>query len=397
MRTTATGLLFAMMAVFIATRFAPRAWGWPPYLGAFAEAAMIGGCADWFAVTALFRRPFGLPIPHTAIIPRNRTKIGLALGNFISGEFLSPRILDAKLKAWGPARRLADWLAASGNAAALGERIAAVLADIAPSGAALREVIGEALKRAAAAGPISPLASKLIGHLWADPGAQRLLESGLGIVRDYLADHAETVEAQVARRTWRWIPGWVDRLVAEKITQGLVGGLDDMRLADHPWRVELGAAMERLIDRLAHDPDTIARGEAFKTDLLEDPLLHARLSALWTDIERRLLANPEAMAEIIASAATRALLGLADWLQSDAEACARLDSWLRAAARRALSPRRAAIGAFIAQVVAGWDAREVTEKLELQVGRDLQYIRINGTVVGGLVGLAIYALSRALP
>ena len=396
MRMIATGLLFMMTAVFVGTRFAPRAWGWPPYAGSFAEAAMIGACADWFAVTALFRRPFGLPIPHTAIIPRNREKIGLALGGFISGEFLSPRILDAKLRAWGPAGRLSDWLGAPANAHMLGARIAAVLPEIAPSGTALREVIGEVLKRSAAAGPISPLASKLLAQVWADAGVRRLLENGLGAARDYLASHAGIVEAQVTRRTWRWTPVWVDRLLAAKVTDGLIGGLDDMRLPDNPWRVEFDAAIERLIDRLANDPETIARGEALKGDLLADQLLHSRLSGLWADVERRLMANPSAVADIVSTTVSRALLALASWLQSDAAARARLDGWLRAAARRALAPRRATIGAFVAQVVAGWDAREVVDKLELQVGRDLQYIRINGTLVGGLVGLAIYALSHAL-
>src|SRR5665213_3116093 len=115
MRAIATGLLVAMTVVFVATRLAPPAWLWAGYVGAFAEAAMVGACADWFAVTALFRRPLGLPIPHTAIIPRNKARIGKALGDFIGGEFLTPRVLDRKLKDLGPARRLADWLRDAGN------------------------------------------------------------------------------------------------------------------------------------------------------------------------------------------------------------------------------------------------------------------------------------------
>ena len=396
MRAIATGLLVAMTAVYLATRLAPASWLWAGYVGAFAEASMVGACADWFAVTALFRRPLGLPIPHTAIIPRNKARIGQALGDFIGGEFLTPRVLDRKLRELGPARRLADWLRDAGAVEALSARIADMLPDITPSSPALRGFIGEVARRAARAGPAAPLAAKLLGYLWSDAGAQRLLDRAIDRLGAYLIGHSEFIQARVAGNSWRWMPKWIDRLLAEKLTAGLLRAVGEMRDPAHPWRLEMREAMDRFIARLADDPDFLARGEALKDSLLGDPRLRTHLEAVWAELEERLGVDPSGMAEIIAQALARALTALGEWLDADLSARERLDGWVRVAARRTLSPRRKEIGAFVAQVVAGWDAREVVEKLELHVGKDLQYIRINGALVGGLVGLLIYTASRLI-
>ena len=392
MRALATGLLAAMTAIFVATRFCPVSWIWTGYVAAFAEAAMVGACADWFAVTALFRRPFGLPIPHTAIIPRNKARIGQALGDFIGGEFLTPRVLDAKLREFGPARRLADWLGAPGNVQALSPRLAALAPDIAPSGAVVRGLVGDLARRFADAGPAAPVLGRVLGYLWRDPGARRLLDRLIAAVADFAASREGLIQGQVSGRAWKWLPKFVDDILAERLTRGLLSALQDLRDPAHPWRIEIEAAMERLIEDLSSDPDLMVRVETWKARLLTDPAIRDHLATLWDELASRLGADPDLAEHLIA----RALAALGRWLADDASARARLDTWLRVATRRVLSPRREAIGAFVAQVVAGWDAREVVDKLELQVGRDLQYIRINGTVVGGLVGLTIYTASRAI-
>ena len=392
MRALATGLLAAMTATFVATRFAPPAWTWTGYVAAFAEAAMVGACADWFAVTALFRRPFGLPIPHTAIIPRNKARIGQALGDFIGGEFLTPRVLDARLRAFGPSRRLADWLISPGNVEALSPRLAALAPDIAPSGAAVRSFVGDLVRRLADAGPAAPLLARLLGYVWRDPAARRLLDRVIGLAADFAASREAAIQGQVAGRAWKWLPKVFDDILAERITKGLLGAVQELRDPGHPWRIEIEAAVDRFIDDLSNDPVLIAKVEALKARLLADPTVREHLRALWSELGSRLAADPDLAEHAIA----RALTAFGRWLDADAKSRDRLDGWLRVATRRVLSPRRQAIGAFVAQIVAGWDAREVVEKLELQVGRDLQYIRINGTVVGGLVGLAIYSATRLI-
>ena len=392
MRAFATGLLVAMTAIFVATRFAPVAWAWTGYVAAFAEAAMVGACADWFAVTALFRRPLGLPIPHTAIIPRNKARIGQALGDFIGGEFLTPRVLDAKLREFGPSRRLANWLIAPGNVETLAPRLAALAPDIAPSGAAVRTFVGDLVQRLANAGPAAPLLARLLGYLWHDPGARRLIDRAIATLADFVASREASIQSQVAGRAWKWLPKFVDDILAERITKGLMGAVQDLRDPAHPWRLEIDEAIEGFIVDLGQDAELIARVEALKARLFADPNLRGHLRTLWSELGSRFAADPDLAEHLIA----RALTALGRWLDADLASRDRLDGWLRVATRRVLSPRRQAIGAFVAQVVAGWDAREVVNKLELQVGRDLQYIRINGTVVGGLVGLAIYAVSHFL-
>ena len=262
--------------------------------------------------------------------------------------------------------------------------------DIAPSGAAVRSFVGDLVRRLADSGPAAPVLARLLGYIWRDPGARRLIDRAIAALADFVASREVAIQSHVTGRAWKWLPKFVDDILAERITKGLLDAVQDLRDPDHPWRGEIDAAIDRFIDDLSNDPTLIAKVEALKARLLTDPTVREHLRALWSEVGSRLAADP-ALAE---HAITRALTALGRWLDADAKSRDRLDGWLRVATRRVLSPRRQAIGAFVAQVVAGWDAREVVDKLELHVGRDLQYIRINGTVVGGLVGLVIYAVTR---
>ena len=394
MRALATGLLALMTAIFVASRWAPAHWTWAAYVGAFAEAGMVGACADWFAVTALFRRPLGLPIPHTGIIPRNKDRIGEALGDFLAGNFLTPGVLDHRLKQAEPARRLADWLASGENIDGLATRIAGLLPDMFGSSEQLEALLAEVARRAGGARPIAPLASRILGWLWREPAAQRLFNRLVEALATYMAEHEDFIQTQVAGAAWRWLPKWLDRMLAEKFTGGLLGAVQGLGSPDHPWRADLSAAVEDFIQRLAEDPDYLARGEAIKARFLSDPDLPRRLGRFWDEIGRRLGADPAARQAIVAEVLGRGLRALGQWLAEDPLARDRVDRWIRVVARRTLSSQRQAIGGFVAKVVAGWDAADVADRLELQVGRDLQYIRINGTLVGGLVGLIIFSLSR---
>jgi uncharacterized membrane-anchored protein YjiN (DUF445 family) len=394
MRALATGLLILMTAVFLAARLAPAAWTWAAYVAAFAEAGMVGACADWFAVTALFRKPLGLPIPHTGIIPRNKDRIGEALGDFLANNFLTPGVLDERLRRTQPASGLAGWLSRADRAQMLAERIAAALPHALGPGAELRDLAGEVLGRAARARPVAPLAARLLGWLWREPGVQSLLGQAIQRLADFGRDHEAFIQSRIAGETWKWMPKWLDRLLAEKFTRDLLRAAEELRDPDHPWRVDLVSTVEAFIERLAHDPEFLAQGETLRDRLLSDEALARRLRGLWADLGERLAADPIARDAMVAEALARTLRGVGTWLAEDAEARDRLDRWIRVAARRTLSSQRQAIGQFVAQVVASWDGVEVARRLELQVGRDLQYIRINGTLVGGLVGLAIFALTR---
>ena len=398
MRTIATSLLVLMTLVFVATRFAPPGWIWAAYVGAFAEAAMVGACADWFAVVALFRRPLGLPIPHTAIVPENKRRIGASMGRFITNNFLSPRVAAERLKAVDIVGLSARQLADPRNA----EAIAAVVGRLAPHAIAalpqdaVENWIGAIARRGAEALPAAPLAGRALSILWAEGAGQALLDQGLILIEGALArNHAAIVE-QVRRQSSRWIPKWVDDIIAAKLLQGILGTLEDMRRPDHPWRAELEARIEALIDALAHDPEMRARGEALKREFLDNPAFANQARALWRELEEALQRELPQRAEALTGWALDGLAALSRSLEKDPLRRERLNDGLRRLLLQIVLPRRAEVGDYIAHVVDRWDTTTLVNRLELQVGRDLQYIRINGTLVGGLVGLAIYTITRAV-
>ncbi|HZL00878.1 MAG TPA: DUF445 domain-containing protein [Caulobacteraceae bacterium] len=398
MRLVATGLLVLMAGVFVAASLGARAWSGLPYVRAFAEAGMVGACADWFAVTALFRRPLGLPIPHTAIIPRNKARIGQALGGFIADNFLTVAVLEGKIAELELARWGGAWLGRRHNAERLARRLAALLPGLIgalPPGA-LREAAASGALALIRRAPAAKLASIALAAVWSDGRAQRLLDRGIDALATWVGERKPQIQAKVSEHSYRWLPRWIDRVIAEKIASGLIDIVEEMRDLDHPWRRELRIAVEGYIERLANDPDLGDRAEAFKLRLLADASLSEHAGVLWSEIET-LLASPALDDDgVISGRLTDLIVAVGRWLDANQGAQRQLNGWARMFVRRVVAPRRHQIGLFIAQVVASWDTRNVVDKLELQVGRDLQYIRINGTLVGGLVGLAIFQASRWL-
>ena len=398
MRTIATSLLVLMSIIYMATRLAPAGWRWAPYLGAFAEAGMVGACADWFAVVALFRRPLGLPIPHTAVVPENKRRIGAALGRFIANNFLAPRIAIARLASVDAVGLAARWIEDERNAREITDaaaRLAPYVIDAVPK-EALSEWVSMAARRGVEAVPVALLASRALSILWAQGAARTLLDSSLDFVETTLARNKATIIRKISEQSSRWIPKWVDNMIAAKVIAGLSGSLMEMRAPDHPWREEANAQIEKLIDDLAHDPEMLARGEELKAQILASPVFARQMQALWGELETSLKDDLPRHAEGIAAWVVTALVALGRSLDEDPARRARINRSLRLLALRAVLPRRAEIGAYIAAVVDNWDTATLVSRLELQVGKDLQYIRINGTLVGGIVGLLIFTLSRPL-
>lgn len=402
MKRLATALLALMFVLFVAVTLAQSRW--PDlaaplaYARAFAEAAMVGAIADWFAVVALFRRPFGLPIPHTAIIARNKDRIGRSLGTFITNNFLAPGLVAAKLDSLDAAGRLSRWLSEPATAELLARRAAAM----AP---ALLDALDDDTVRAFARGTMSralgsvqaaPLAARVLSVLVAHGHHQQLFDRFLDVTADFLLRNEGMIRDRVADRSWKWLPRWVDRKMADKVMDGSLDTLAELRDPAHPWRAEFQRATLRFCERLAHDPHLRAQGEALKAEMLRHPLVQDTLDAAWDETRARLRAELSTDEGILRPAIERAVAAMAARLAEDARLRAVLNRWLRRAVERMVVPQRAEIGDFIAGVVERWDTRTLVDKLELQVGRDLQYIRINGTVVGGLVGLVIHTLARVL-
>ena len=393
-RTLATSLLVQMLAILIATSVGVTHWPWLAYVRAFAEAGMIGACADWFAVVALFRHPLGIPIPHTAIVANSKERIGVAIGRFMANNFLSPgvlaeRIRDVDISGWA-----AGWILRGDNARNVAQRAASSLNQALT--ALPREDINAVLSGAVRGGiesvPASPFASKVLSLLWAHGEMQALAERLLAWASSALAKNREAIRAKVSKRTSRLIPKWIDGIVADRIIDGIMRILDEMREPDHPWRIEMTTTVEQLIGDLATKPELIEKGEELKARMLATPAVTGQIDALWVSIENRLEA-PDTRTRMTRML-ERLLTNMATRIQDDAQLRDSVNRWLRVAVLRTVAPRRTEIAYFIRNVVENWDTDTLTERIELTVGRDLQYIRINGTLVGGLVGLIIFAVTQ---
>jgi uncharacterized membrane-anchored protein YjiN (DUF445 family) len=258
--------------------------------------------------------------------------------------------------------------------------------------------LGEFLARVAQRGlesiPVAPLASRIVAVLWAGGAGRLAIERALDFAEHSLKRHKSAITEIVSEQSSRWIPKWVDRMIADRVLAGVLSTLEELRDEDHPWRVELAQTVEKLITDLATDPDMYAVGERLKADVLASPVFLEQAKSLWAEIERGLQLDMHARAEGAARAVEGGLQSFANWLSEDPDRQRRLNRRLRLLLLRMLLPRRAEIGAYVTQVVQNWDADTLVNRLELQVGKDLQYIRINGTLVGGLVGLLIFIASN---
>jgi uncharacterized membrane-anchored protein YjiN (DUF445 family) len=261
MRVIATLLLLLMTGIFIATTAVRIDWFWIPYVRAFAEAGMVGACADWFAVVALFRHPLGLPIPHTAIVPRNKERIGPALGRFITGNFLNTKVAHERLARIDLVGWIKRWLDNPANTARLGRNVGLMLPQIlsAVPAAEIRELLAGIARYGIESVPAAPLASRLLALAWAHGEAQAVLDQALDFAREALARNKDAISQKVSEKSSRWIPRWVDNLIAERVMNGLLATMSAMHDPAHPWRIELRNAVERLIADLATDPGLYAR------------------------------------------------------------------------------------------------------------------------------------------
>jgi uncharacterized membrane-anchored protein YjiN (DUF445 family) len=256
MRTIATLLLFLMTLIFVATTVAKVDWPWLPYLRAFAEAGMVGACADWFAVVALFRHPLGLPIPHTAIVPNNQERIGGALSRFMTNNFLTAPVINERLARVDVVGSLAQWLQQPANTRQFARYLALMLPKVLDSlpRVQIGEALGKLAQQAVTTIPAAPTASKLLQIVWAGGQAEVLIAQAIASSQDYLAANKEYFSGKIAEQSSRWIPKWVDKMIADKVMSGMLSSLAEMRSPKHPWRVELQRTVKQLISQLAEDP-----------------------------------------------------------------------------------------------------------------------------------------------
>ncbi|MFJ9346879.1 DUF445 domain-containing protein [Streptomyces sp. NPDC101237] len=401
MKATATGLLLFVALVYVLARWASGAGAgsWADYVAAAAEAGMVGALADWFAVTALFRHPLGLPIPHTAIIPTKKDQLGVSLGEFVGENFLSGDVVRQRLRAVGIAGRLGAWLAEPKNA----DRVTAELAT-ALRGAltVLRDsdvqaVVGEAITRRADAQEIAPGIGKMLDRVVADGGHRRVVDLVVGRAHDWLELHADSVMDAVQGGAPGWTPRFVDRKVGERVYKELLRFCTEMRdMPSHPARGALDRFLADFANDLQSDTETRARVERLKGEVLGRGEVQDLIASAWTAVRSMIVSAAEDERSELRLRVRASLISLGARMAGEAKVQDKVDSWVEGAAVHVVSTYRTEITSLITETVAGWDAEHTTRKIEAHIGRDLQFIRINGTVVGSLAGVLIFTVSRAL-
>jgi uncharacterized membrane-anchored protein YjiN (DUF445 family) len=398
MKLIAAGLLVAAAVVFTITRLAGGG-GWVGYVEAFAEAAMVGALADWFAVTALFRHPLGLPIPHTAIIPRRKYQIGRSLGEFVEGNFLTREVLGERLAQAGVGRLLGAWLALPVNAARAADGLADALHGTLEvlDDREIQHGLERIVESRVRATPAAPLVGRMIDLAVDGDHHQRLLDAVLVGLGGFLDDNRVMFRERLDRESPWWIPEPVDDRIFEKIYGAVHRFIGDVAgHPEHEVRRSIDARVTSFAERLRHDPALLAKGEELKEELLAHPDARAWLASLWAEAKRAMLhAAADPASELRARMAT-SLQRMGERLLVDAELQAKVDGWVERSVSYVVDHYRSEVSDLIATTVERWDATSTARKIEVQVGRDLQFIRINGTLVGGLAGLGIHAVGQLI-
>nr|WP_129842367.1 DUF445 family protein [Streptomyces sp. RFCAC02] len=401
MKAVATGLLVLVTVVYALATWAEHhgAGAWAGYVASAAEAGMVGALADWFAVTALFRHPLGLRIPHTAIIPTKKDQLGQSLGDFVGENFLAAGVVRDRLAAIGIAGRLGTWLARPENA----ERVTRELATAVRGGltvlrdADVQAVLGETITRRVAAAEVAPHLGRLLERTVTDGGHRRIVDLFCAQAHDWLVKHRDAVLTAVEGGAPGWTPRFVDRRVGDRVHRELVRFTAEMRDApDHPARGALDRFLTDFARQLREDPETRARVERLKRDLVARPEVQDLIATAWGGVRAMIVSAAADEDSPLRRRARDAIGGVGGRLASDARLRAKLDGWITDAAVYVVSGYRTEITSLITDTIASWDARTASRKIELHIGRDLQFIRLNGTVVGALAGLVIHAVTRVL-
>jgi len=399
MKRVATGLLGVAFVVFIAARLIEPRYPWLGFIRATAEASLVGGLADWFAVTALFRRPLGLPIPHTAIIQTQKDRMGQVLANFVQSHFLSREALTAKLRSMHLSERVASWLSDSEHSTTIARHLAVGVAQAVQTlpEADARDLIRESAMARLQAVQLAPVLGNLLSAVATDDRHQSLLDEALRLVRDALDTNREDLREKIREESPWWVPGIIDDELHRRILAAAHRLIEEVAAdRDHPLRLKFDVAFRDFVDRLQHSPKVIARTEELKEDLLGHPMVEEFAATLW-DRARRAAAKFSSEGDGAAvQPLARGISALGDSLLENERRRAELDDFVTDFIATLVEQHRHEVGDLIAQTVRRWDPEMAAQRIELAVGRDLQFIRLNGTLVGGLAGLVIYSITRLL-
>jgi len=402
MKVVALGFLIGASVLFLGCRWAQAggsAAGWVGYVGAAAEAGMVGALADWFAVTALFNHPLGIPIPHTAIIKRKKDQLGEGLGTFVRENFLSPPVVTTKVRDAQIAGRLGKWLSEFSHA----QRVAAETATVLRVGVQqlrdedVQHVIDRMIVRRIAEPKWGPPVGRVLATVLTENRQEALIQLLADRAFAWSLNAGEVIQRVVERDSPSWSPRFIDHLVGDRIHRELMDFTDKVRRdPSHELRRSATRFLFAFADDLQHDEATIARAEVVKEQLMARSEVSNAAAAAWTTCKRLVLEGVDDPFSPLRTKLAGAVVRIGESLRDDADLRDTVDDWIVRAVQQLVAHYGAEITAIITDTVQRWDAAEASRRIELHVGRDLQFIRINGTVVGSLAGLVIYAVAQLL-
>ena len=402
MKLVATGFLVGATVIFLicsAVQAAGTAPVWVGYVRAAAEAGMVGALADWFAVTALFKYPLGLPIPHTAIIRRKKDQLGEGLGAFVRENFLSPTVVETKLRGAEISGRLGKWMSERAHA----DRVAAEAATVLKVGVELlndddiHQLIDRMIVRRVAEPQWGPPVGRVLSTLLAENRQEALIQLLCDRAFQWSLNAGETIERVVTRDSPSWSPRFVDLLVGDRIHRELMDFTDKVRRdPNHELRQSATRFLFEFADDLQHDPVTIGKAESVKEQLMARDEVTRAAETAWRTLKRLVLEGVDDPASPLRDRVSDAVVRIGEALRDDAELRDKVDNWIVRAAQRLVAQYGIEITSIITETIERWDADDASRRIELHVGRDLQFIRINGTVVGALAGLLIYAVAQII-
>jgi uncharacterized membrane-anchored protein YjiN (DUF445 family) len=396
-RVLATAMLTGMGVIFIATHLVSEPGFLALLIRAGAEAGMVGGIADWFAVTALFRHPLGLPIPHTAIIPTNKDRIGRTLGRFVESNFLTPEVLFPKLRQLQVGRRVAEWLAAPATAGLISHSITAALPRLISSlrSRDLHDFVQRAFGEEFRNLNVAPVIAHAVRLLATSGEADVLFDRTIEISIRWIGENRGQLDTIISQRSRWWIPKAIDRQIAAAIVDGVMELLTGLRDPGSDARAKFRAALAGIVNDLVDSPEHRGQVNEAARRLFAHPDTRAWLASIWNQLCDAAIADLAQPQSRLSVTLEKPISLVAHTLATDEVMQQHIDDLVERIAH-SLIGWRTEIGAFIAEVVRNWESRTLVERLELVVGSDLQYIRMNGTLVGACVGCLIFLATRAL-
>ena len=386
-------LLCLMALLFFLTLHSPA--GWAGWLHAFAEAGMVGALADWFAVVALFRHPLGIPIPHTAIIPNRKDEIGESMSRFVADHFLEPGVVRKKLQNTDLAAFVVSWLKSEKGKQSVEDLSSAVLrwALGALHEKRVRRFLSRLSSRQLADVSLAPLLGNTLEWLVRGQRHQQILTQVLRYTIELVHDNRDAIRVRVQKESPWWLPGFVDDRILKKMLERIEHQLFEMALdQDHPLRGQFNRWVQKLALELKNNPEHRRWGDEIKQQLLENDELQDYLYGLWRELAGSIESDLEKPESMTRQQVGQWLDNVADELEEDEDMQAWLNTWLVNAITLVVGRNSAQIASLISDTVKSWDGMDTSRRVELAIGRDLQFIRINGTLVGGLVGLLIHAV-----